>query len=372
MARVAVKKKRSVDKNIHAKFLGKAEPELPAGPSVSDVVKALNWYRNQYDDAKSKSFTIDYLSASGYDKSKLAALKRVDEKLFGNIGWCFRLLANGSTLPAHDHSYLYKRVDQLIKDFEEAEAERAAFALATPSESRNRFDRKAEHVIADLEDKIDSYLKLGEIFRPGEFMKEKNVSKPVAEKLVEFYNPLYEELADAANSADPQLVEAYSHLSAKKLKSYSTFILCILQSLDDVVETAKATRKLRVTKAKPVGERVKSVQYKPEDPEYKIKSVEPVSIVGASQVWLFNTKYRVLTVIHSEDKNGLDVKGTTIQGLNEASTISKKLRKPEEVLPKVLQEGKVGLRGLMDSIKCKSNPGTGRINNDTVILRVVK
>ena len=48
-----------------------------------------------------------------------------------------------------------------------------------------------------------------------------------------------------------------------------------------------------------------------------------------------------------------------------------KLRKPEKILDKVLNDGKVSLRKLMPSIRTKEKKLTGRINKDTILLRVL-
>ena len=54
------------------------------------------------------------------------------------------------------------------------------------------------------------------------------------------------------------------------------------------------------------------------------------------------------------------------------SSITKKLRKPREVLPQVLNEGKVGLRGIMKELTTTEMKANGRINADTILLRVLK
>ena len=48
-----------------------------------------------------------------------------------------------------------------------------------------------------------------------------------------------------------------------------------------------------------------------------------------------------------------------------------KIRKPDVILPEVLNGGKVKLRKLMDTIAAKETKVTGRINKDMIILRVI-
>jgi hypothetical protein len=69
---------------------------------------------------------------------------------------------------------------------------------------------------------------------------------------------------------------------------------------------------------------------------------------------------------------GLSVKGSSIVGYDEKTSIVKKLRKPTEQLNKLMQGGKIVLRKFMEDIKCKSKEATGRINNEVVLLRIIK
>ena len=50
----------------------------------------------------------------------------------------------------------------------------------------------------------------------------------------------------------------------------------------------------------------------------------------------------------------------------------KKLRKPEVILPEIAQLGKVAARKSFEGVKTVSYPLTGRINADTILVRVFK
>ncbi|NDB58774.1 hypothetical protein EB001_10030 [bacterium] len=60
------------------------------------------------------------------------------------------------------------------------------------------------------------------------------------------------------------------------------------------------------------------------------------------------------------------------KGYDADSSITKKLRKPEQVIPIVLNEGKVGLRKVMGAIKTAENKANGRINEESILLRIIK
>ena len=103
-----------------------------------------------------------------------------------------------------------------------------------------------------------------------------------------------------------------------------------------------------------------------------LKSVPTTSIVGANQLWVYNTKTRKLGVYNAEDAGGLSVKGSSIINFAEKKSVQKKLRKPEVMLPDVLNGGKVFLRNVIDSIRAVESPLTGRLNADTILLKVAK
>ncbi len=68
--------------------------------------------------------------------------------------------------------------------------------------------------------------------------------------------------------------------------------------------------------------------------------------------------------------NELEVKGTTIIGFDPIKSVQKTLRKPEEQLKEFKAAGKVQLRKFLDDIKAVDIKLNGRINEDTVLLKV--
>jgi hypothetical protein len=66
------------------------------------------------------------------------------------------------------------------------------------------------------------------------------------------------------------------------------------------------------------------------------------------------------------------VKGSSIIGYDENTSITKKLRKPEQTLTILKAGSKIVLRKLMDNVKCKPKAANGRINNETLLMKAVK
>ena len=66
----------------------------------------------------------------------------------------------------------------------------------------------------------------------------------------------------------------------------------------------------------------------------------------------------------------MKIKGTTIEFFDEAKSVQKTLRKPEEVLKEFKKASKVKLRKFLDDINTLETKLNGRFNADTVILKV--
>jgi hypothetical protein len=177
-----------------------------------------------------------------------------------------------------------------------------------------------------------------------------------------------------------QLKEGYVHLKKADIKNYRIAIGELLTALEFVIDTAKATRKPRKPKVYSADKIVAKLKYLKVDDKYKLASINPTEVVGASELWVFNTKTRKLgKYIASNidpkgmkrDGSGLSVKGTTIIGFDEKLSIQKTLRKPEEQLKEFKAAGKVKLRTFLEEIKTTDTKLNGRSNLETVLLKVI-
>jgi len=116
----------------------------------------------------------------------------------------------------------------------------------------------------------------------------------------------------------------------------------------------------------------KAINYKKEDTELGLKSVNPAEIVGASQVWVYNTKYKRLAAYRSDSALGIQVKGSTLQNYDPDMSEQKSIRRPEIIVNRVLTSSKVQLRKFLSDIETKEFELTGRINDECIIVRVIK
>lgn len=173
-----------------------------------------------------------------------------------------------------------------------------------------------------------------------------------------------ESLLTEIESQEEDFVEGYSNLSKSVKKNLIESLSVFHEEIPVKVKTvSKKPRKKR--KVNP-DIKVKNLHYK------KKGSEDPKKVLGASVVILYNEKYRTLTALVSASDDGLTIKGTSIHGWDEEKSYRKKLRKPEETLSKIANEPKTRIKKLVDELTTQYMAVNGRVNEDTVIVKIFK
>ena len=137
-----------------------------------------------------------------------------------------------------------------------------------------------------------------------------------------------------------------------------------------ILQEAKINRKPRAKKSVPAEKLVAKMKYLKQDDKLRLVSINPVDIIGAKELWVFNCKTRKLGKYVADDFSDLGVKGTSVTGFDELKSVAKTLRKPEEQLKEFKAAGKVALRKFLEDIKAVDIKLNGRINEDTILLKV--
>ena len=390
---MAKKPKTVRGKFADEKYLG-SEPDLRGDVTNAQVIQAYNWYNYFYDSDQAKVWVLEYLKE--YHKSEKELIKnvtRTNSNLISNTcGWNCRILLLGGTLPDEIFGRNLAKIRSCVErqgrvesaDIESEGGNRSneysEGASQEDSKQENkrvisiqeRVANRANDLIAEIEDHLDDFYRNGTVFKPSDWLSQKDVKPAIAQRIADYYKPLYAELFDAYNGKDVQLKEGYASWKKTKLKIYLEFVKSIVSAAETRATVVKAARKPRKKKEKSPVQLVAKLKYKEKDETYSLQSARATDIPGGSQLWVFNTKYRTLAVYNAMGPAGLGVKGSTLTGFDEKTSIVKKLRKPEQQLKSLLDGGKVVLRKFMDGIKCKSKEATGRINNETVLVRIIK
>ena len=176
---------------------------------------------------------------------------------------------------------------------------------------------------------------------------------------------------DALFARCDQAVEGYSHLKKPELKRRVKACQDMLLDLDRIKSAAKATRKVRVKQPKAADKQVSKVKYKTEDATYKLASINPVQIVGKIRLYTFNTKNRVVTEYITQSATGFEISGSTIKNFDKVNSRCRSLRKPNEFLPELFDRTPKQIDKAWKDLTTKERVPNGRLNSDTILLRVM-
>lgn len=170
---------------------------------------------------------------------------------------------------------------------------------------------------------------------------------------------------------DKQALEYFSRWNKKTLTKIRDWLKSALDAMDSYELVKRATKAVRVRKPKSPAKIVSKLKYLHSDPTLKINSIKPEQIVGASALWVYDTKKRKLYAYHaSESDQQLSVKGTYIIGWDTGKSNGKTIRKPDVQIRDFMNLGKVAAKKYLDSIKAVDAKLTGKINKDMVLLRI--
>ena len=204
-----------------------------------------------------------------------------------------------------------------------------------------------------------------------DWLKKNAVAQAHINKIRDYYVPVEAEFKELLNKdCDAELKLAYSHLSKTDIKLHLAWFEALFADLDAYMNLKRASRKTRTKKAPSTDKLVAKLKFKKEDSRYKIVSIDPTKIVGATELWVFNTKNRKLGKYVAQPNTELTIKGTTLQFFDENQSVCKTLRKPEQQLKEFGKAGKVVLRKFLSNIKATETKMNGRLNEHIVLLKV--
>lgn len=357
--------------DIEYKFIGD-EPKWESPKTT--VSNALSWYSNQYGPKESKKYTLDYLKKNKFDKDVIKKISDIDDWRFGNLGFCCRIIMNGAELQQHQLDKINNRIKDLENFSDDSETVSEFDKPKDTLSIQDRIYNQCSAYISEIEDFVDQCIKSKSKvdFNPYDWMVKNEVKANHAKQIMDHFISTKEELTLVISKKDPDLVEGYSNFKKSEIKIYFELISSIIEDCEKIITNKKITRKPRKKKVISLDKKVSKVQYKKEDVEFKLVSASPTEIIGSKQLWVFNTKTKKLGVYYSNDDSGFSIKGTTIENIDEILSIQKTLRKPLDILPNVLNGKKTELKKLMSTINAKESTLSGRLNADTILLKILK
>jgi hypothetical protein len=381
-----------------------------------------SWYYENFKPAELYSFVAEWMLKEEYSKEDIKAAKAAPNSALSiTAAIVARMDMMGAprlSKPEADHwlslpgtmgelkcsiDFLKESVEKYIeagkdKVAEKEEEEKEKVNVYVPSIQERIRDQAVEQS-EDIDIWLEGWIEDPNSFDPKGFdfkrhFGSKGVTQAHARKLKSFYEDTLADYDDlermptkgqlakmSEHDADmwEQLKEGYAHVKKADIKKLRTAISELMVALDFIIDQAKATRKPRKAKPRSADKVIAKLKFLKVDEKYKLASINPIDVIGANELWVFNVKTRKLGkyIASSIDPKGLgregtglSVKGTTIIGFDEKLSVQKTLRKPDEQLKEFKGAGKVALRKFLDEINTTDTKLNGRCNLDTVLLKV--
>ena len=381
-----------------------------------------SWYYENFKPAELYAFVAEWMIKEEYSKEEVKAVKAAPNSALSiTAAIVARMDMMGAprlTKPEADHwlslpgtmgelkcsiDFLKESVEKYIeagkdKVAEKEEEEKEKVNVYVPSIQERIRDQAVEQS-EDIDIWLEGWIEDPNSFDPKGFdfkrhFGSKGVTQAHARKLKSFYEDTLADYDDldrmptkgqlakmSEHDADmwEQLKEGYAHVKKADIKKLRTAISELMVALDFIIDQAKATRKPRKAKPRSADKVISKLKFLKVDEKYKLASINPIDVVGANELWVFNVKTRKLgkyiaSVIDPKglgrEGTGLSVKGTTIIGFDEKLSVQKTLRKPDEQLKEFKGAGKVALRKFLEDINTTDTKLNGRCNLDTVLLKV--
>ena len=355
---------RIIDSNV---VMYGHEPKFNRELSKIELMATLNWYTQNKDTRDAVKYANDY-----FKKNYKLNIENVIKEYPTTFGFVCRILNNGGIINEKDITWFNETILKIKNDLANYKVEVVVDDKPVMPNIQDRIREKASECIGELEGLLDEYTlsKFTSNPKPYGVMHTLNIKGVHTNRILEHWKRIRAEYDTVLTTEDELIKEGYSNFSKTEIKKIVGFCDSIITDCMKVVDEANKSRKPRQRKQKTPEQLVSKLKYL--DKHEALVSENSKDIIGAIQLWVYNTKSRKLGCYNADDASGLSVKGSSIIGFNESKSTQKKLRKPEVTLPEILKGGKVYLRTALDDIKAVPATLNGRLNTDTILLRIIK
>lgn len=342
---------------------------------MSNYYRISSYMRTEMSNKDMKAHALKWLKKN--TKHDLTLIKDLPDWRFETLGRLTCILNNGGEIPETGPAFIERTVAQLQEIAANKEALVVVEVEATPTGPKKNIQDYMREQVSLVAEEVDAYvdaLITGEtkaapavisLMRQHEF-------KPAHARLMhKGYKPALQELIDVSEKKDDELTEGY-RLSKPILKKLITFYTDVLSACDMLVDSQKAAKKPRKKKAVDKNKVVAKVKYQKEDATLSVASISPAEIIGAQEVWVYNTKTRKIGVYVSFDQAGIGVKGTSLTNISSDKSLQKTLRKPALQIKEFKKNTAKTMRSAYDAVKTAEVKLNGRLNETTILLKAFR
>jgi hypothetical protein len=341
------------------------------------IVKAFNWYNYMSDSKDHKKWVLEYLKNNKFDSQVIDNVSRVPSEQIdiqlGDLKGCIgfktgtiaRMLNLGAPLDQTDIDMLATAID-----FLNTKGAAIQEINSIKPNVQKYIDDTFTKIVEYFEIKCDDVLQTNSLSTTEIETYVKSIKPLYCKKIIEHYEPFYEEISVVVSGKDAELNEGYSCYKPVALSNLKKLIQEIISNCKNNIDSAPKQFKPRKKRRKAPAQVVKNLKYKKDEPSLGLVSILASKIVDAQKLVVYNTKLRTVTIYEAASSQGLSVKGCTVIDFDEKKSRTKKLRKPKEFFEKIKDKGIKAFKNAFDSIKCVEKPAKGRINADVILYGV--
>jgi hypothetical protein len=342
--------------------------------------QAANWFNYACKPKDFRNYSVSYAKDTlKFSKEDIHNLKKLSDNAFLPIS---KLVAVSFTGFPYKQEELDRISDaltllvskgKLIADEEKAEEDNQPEKVVVSPQYR-MFLKMMETVYAEFDDVVVEGWSNGDFktkWDAFKSLKSHDVKGAAVKMLSDRVEKIRNEMKDAYDKVDQDIVDAYSHIKRSNLKKAVEQLNTILADIEKAQLASKAVRKPRASKAKASDKQVAKMKFLKEDNDSKLASINPIQIPGAFRLYVYNVKQRKLFEYVTDNDKGFEVSGSTLKNVDEKLSRSTRLRKPDDVLPMVLKKTPRQIDNMFNGLTTKVEVPNGRINKDCILLRVL-
>jgi hypothetical protein len=364
------------------KYTG-TEPIFMTQPEIADrqsvLIKSFNWYGRFFDRKMAKQQLINWATEVG--KYDVRALARAGEEHFVlPVCWLARMNLRGLVMTETEQA----RVDTMIAGIlttvkPQTKIEQNAEPKNTRPNVQEIMRERATDAAGVLEGCFDDFITNGspgiDEVNPVSILTERGILAQHVAPIIDSWKQRREEFVLVQTGKDAQLKEGYSQYTKMGIRNIIKFCDAVISGLNGYITVKRAAVKPRARKPVSPERRSAKVKYLKTFKDAALKldltSIHPSKIIGATEVWAYDSEKRKLHFYTADSLVGtLGIKGTSITGFDAVNSGVKTLRQPGEVIKQLLSAGKPAARKIFKEIKAVHAQAKGRTNSALVILRV--
>lgn len=338
------------------KLLRNNDPMINPMSYDVDLMLALNFYNREHNSKEKRAWAVAH-----YGKG-VKFSSDIPDYRFKTLGALCRIVDNGNSL-SEKHTIVMENEFDLLQKVVQSKKIEVVVDTKPVIGIQEKMDQKVSEFLGEFAGLVDEYTMTRTNPNVEKLVNSMGIRGPMVKKVLARVSGTMEELQEAIAGVDKYLVEGYSNFKKSELKK----LLGIYQQLESALVQAKVltVRKTRVAKVKPASVIAAKVKYQIENADLNLKSINPATVVGASELYLFNTKYRKMQYYEAVVGKELTWKGTTLLNFSVEKSFSKTIRKPE-----VIQslEGKRMFAKFVKEAKATPGKVTGRVNAECVLI----